>query len=226
MSDGYGNRPGRQESTDPGIGTGGAGHPYGPPSPAPPGPVPAPDRVAMAAGVIGSVVVVVVTVLVVVLLLGTGGDGTPRPRALPTDPPTAKATSPLTLPDTIEARAPVAIADLPHSVGRLNETMGRTFDGVRTDVFGGDRTRETVLITVASRRDRVPADYVRDFVPAVTVTEEPVRPGPPGHIRCWSNPETATCLWGDDRDLVYVSDGAGVDHARLVVANVYAGSAR
>jgi len=180
----------------------------------------------MIAGVVGGVVVVVATVLVVVLLLDTAGDGAARPRALPTNPPTAKTTSPLALPETIEARPPVATADLPLSVDRLNATMGRTFDGVRTRVFGGALTGETVLITVAGRRERVPADYVRDFVPAMTVTEAPTPPGPPGLIRCWSNAETAMCLWGDDRDLVYVSDGAGVAHARLVVANVYAGSAR
>jgi len=180
----------------------------------------------MIAGVIGGVVVVVAIVLAVVLLLDTAGGGTARPRALPTNPPAAKAASPLALPDTIEGRPPVETADLPLSVRRLNETLGRTFDGVRTRVFGGALTRETVLITVGGRRDRVPADHVRDFTPAVPVAEEPALPGPPGLIRCWSGPETAVCLWGDDRDLVYVSDGRGVAHARLVVANVYAGSAR
>lgn len=130
------------------------------------------------------------------------------------------------MPGTIEARGPIPQTELPAAVADLNTTMARTFTGVRTEVFGGGQTRETVLVTLATKRDKAPAAYVRDFVPAVPVTEDPAAPGPPGLLRCWSNPETAMCLWGDDNDLVYVSDGAGVAHARLVIANVYAGSAR
>jgi hypothetical protein len=214
MGDGYGGWPT--------AGGGGAGYPSGPPRPSSRGR----EWVAPAVGVLGSVVVVTAAVVVVVLLLNSGGGGGSAPRGLPTAPAGARVAGPLVMPSTVEARGAVPRAQLPRSVAELDDTMGRTFDGVRTEVFGGGATRETVLLTLAVRRDRSPAGYVRDFVPAVAVTEEPAAPGPPGLLRCWSNPDTAMCLWGDEHDLVYVSDGAGVAHARLVVANVYAGSAR
>ncbi|MEU0931792.1 MULTISPECIES: hypothetical protein [unclassified Embleya] len=215
MSDGY---DGWQ-----GPGTGGAGYPTGPPGRAPRG---SRDRFALVAGVLGSVLVVLAAVVVVLVFLDPGDDGPRRPRGLPTAPVAGRVAGPLAMPATIEARGPVARSALPTAVGELDATMGRTFTGVRTEVFGGGRTSETVLLTLATRRDTAPAIYVRDFVPAVPVTEDPAVPGPPGLLRCWSNPATAMCLWGDEQDLVYVSDGAGVAHARLVIANVYAGSAR
>ncbi|MFI6580363.1 hypothetical protein [Embleya sp. NPDC050493] len=218
MGDGYGGWQG--------PGTGGAGYPTGPPGAAPPAESRSRDRIAILVGVLGSVAVVVAAVVVVVLLLDSGGDDAPEPRGLPTAPASTRSAGPLVMPATIGARGPVARTALPSTVADLNATMGRTFADVRTEVFGGGQTSETVLLTLAARRDRVPAEYVRDFVPAVPVTEDPAVPGPPGVLRCWSNPTTAMCLWGDDHDLVYVSDGAGVAHARLVIANVYAGSAR
>ncbi|MGW1994088.1 hypothetical protein [Embleya sp. NPDC001921] len=220
MSDGYGGRQG--------SGTSGAGYPSGPPTGAPHPNDGSRDRAALLVGVLGSAAVVVVAVVVVVLLLDSGGSGggPNRPRGLPTAPAGVRVAGPLVMPATIEARGPVAQQELPGTVGELNATMGRTLADVRTEVFGGGQTSETVLLTLATRRDTAPAAYVRDFVPAVSLTEEPAVPGPPGLLRCWSNPTTAMCLWGDEHDLVYVSDGAGVAHARLVIANVYAGTAR
>ncbi|MYW02288.1 hypothetical protein [Streptomyces sp. SID3343] len=185
------------------------------------------ERVAIAVGVLGSVMVVVAAVVVPVLILHSGGGaGDGRSSGLPTDPSRTGITGPPTMPRTIEARGPIAHADLPRTVYESNATTARTFDAVHTEVFGDGRTRETVLVTLATKRDRAPLEYVRAFVPAVAVTEEPAAPGPPGLLRCWSNPDTAMCLWGDEHDLVYVGDGGGVAHARLVIANVYAGSAR
>ncbi|MGC0414542.1 hypothetical protein [Embleya sp. AB8] len=217
MSEGYGGWPG--------PGTDGAGYPTGP-SGGPPAAGRGRERAALVVGVLGSVTVVVAAVVIVVMLLDSGGGGTHRPRGLPTAPPSTRAAGPLVMPGTIEGRQPVARAALPAPVAELTATLGRTFADVRTEVFGGALIGETVLLTLAGGRETAPADYVRDFVPAVAVAEDPAVPGPPGLLRCWPGPTTATCLWGDGHDLVYVSDGAGAAHARLVIANVYAGSAR
>ncbi|WP_439675013.1 hypothetical protein [Embleya sp. MST-111070] len=219
MGDGYGGGQG--------PGTGGAGYPFGPPGDPDPGGSRSRDRFVLLAGVIGSVVVVTAAVVTVFLLLETGGEPARTPPGLPAAPAAARMSGPLAMPSAIEGRGPVARTELPPAVTELTATMARTFADVRTEVFGGAQTRETVLLTLASRREAAPVTYVRDFVPAVATPEEtPVPGGPPGLLRCWHNPTTAMCLWGDEHDLIYVSDGAGTDHARLVIAHVYAGTAR
>ncbi|OPC82936.1 hypothetical protein B4N89_20135 [Embleya scabrispora] len=219
MGDGYGGGQG--------PGTGGAGYPFGPPGHPDPGGSRSRERLVLLAGVLGSALVVTAAVVTVLLLLDTGGDGARTPRGLPTAPAAARMSGPLAMPAAIEGRGPVARTELPPAVAELSATMARTFTDVRTEVFGGAQTRETVLLTLASRRETAPMAYVRDFVPAVATPEEaPVPGGPPGLLRCWHNPTTAMCLWGDEHDLIYVSDGAGTAHARLVIANVYAGTAR
>ncbi|GCE00962.1 hypothetical protein [Embleya hyalina] len=219
MDDGYGGGQG--------PGTGGAGYPFGPPGDPDPGGSRSRERLVLLAGVIGSALVVTAAVVAVLLLLDTGGDEARPPRGLPTAPVAARMSGPLAIPTTIEGRGPVARTELPPAVAELTATMARTFADARTEVFGGAQIRETVLPTVASRREAAPVAYVRDFVPAVATPEEaPVSGGPPGLLRCRHNATTAMCLWGDEHDPIYVSDGAGTAHARLVIANMYAGTAR
>ncbi|MDI2127369.1 hypothetical protein [Yinghuangia seranimata] len=226
----------------PGGGYGGPSYPSGPPGPPypPPRPPGSAKRTAVVAGVIGAVVVLVAAVVLVLVLKkddkGSTAHGSNSPPVTGTTQPRPStsggsrsptaAPKALTLPTTIDGATQQADADVPPVVQDVNTVFSRDFDAVVTKVYGPATSPNAKMVVLGAKRGTVPSDYVRAFVPKIdNAVEQQVSWSDPGLTRCWTAQGATACMWGDDKNVLYVSSPQSVTLTVKLIENIYFGRA-
>jgi hypothetical protein len=177
-------------------------------------------------GVVGALVVAIAAV-VLVLVLKDDGDGTASSSASPSASPSAEPTPPrreLALPATVYGKTPMSEADTPPVVGQVTTIFGQDFDAVDTNVYGTLDDPNALMITIGTKRSTVPSDFVKAFSPKSEATEQPAPWKQPGTLRCWISQGASVCLWGDDRNMLYVSSPESVASTAGLLERIYLGT--